>query len=167
VKTREYIYVERMLALLIEGFGDELVRRAFANVVQPSAPSARRRNSVSSTQRPRSKKAMVVSSRDNLTAMKDFLAAAEAGRILRGIDDIRQLATFAGLKALPGRSRRDLLRSLVRSLDTMPEDKILTVIREAQQISAARRSDGLAVLTDKILEGIGSDSMSSEKLPRR
>ena len=170
MKIREQIYLDRMIALLVESFGEQAVRQAIANSAQLRA--GRRRQDRKSTKpvngkRKTAKSETLLSTHDDLPEMVKFLTDIEHGSILSDVADIRRLAAFAGVKRLAGRSRRDMLRSLLRFLDSLSGEKLLSILHEAEVISATHRNDGLALLTSKILEGVASDHAEFRNDARR
>jgi len=157
-----------MVELLVEFFGRDAIEEALGNVARSKA-HAKNGVRVTTVKRAvlRNGTGTFSSARNDLPEMSTFLGGVERGEILPEAEDVRQLASVAGVKSLTGKSRRDLVRSLLRSLDAMSTEKVLAVLREAPYVTAAIRRNGFAVLTDKLLEDVTQDRNSPIRKPDR
>lgn len=158
--------IEKMVGLLVEFFGRDAVADALENVSRSTTHTGNgTKASTVKRKIERDGRRPFSSTHDDLSEMREFLDAVTRGEILPEAEDVRQLASVAGVKRLTGKSRRDLVRSLLRSLDAMTTDRILVVLREAPHVTAAIRREGFAVLTDKLLEHVPRDPPKAEIVP--
>ncbi|HEV3386614.1 MAG TPA: hypothetical protein VG097_17485, partial [Gemmata sp.] len=83
--------------------------------------------------------------------LSEFLSDLAARRTLPQAEDIRYFAQGAGLKAIEGKSRKDLIPNLMRFLLTLSTDRVRSEIQKAAHISEEQRRQGFSILTDKLL----------------
>src|SRR5205823_11846509 len=83
----------------------------------------------------------------------DFYSQLRDKRVLPESEDIRQFALLIGLKSISGKSRKDLLPSLIRFLAEQPIERLHVHLGKAAEISGKRREAGFSVLADKLLGG--------------
>lgn len=148
------IYIERILAVLIDLFGREAVAEtleAFGASEHGKTPLWHNHKKAEHGKTP------FHSTHEQFAEMRIFLDGLRSGELLPEAEDVRQFANIAGIKRLQGKSRRDLLKNLLRAMDKIASEQIIGLLREAPYIKAAVRRDGFAVLTDKLLEDIGQN----------
>lgn len=149
-------FLEEQLRLLVEQFGRDKVQRALAKVAPSKDQPQEKPVSNDRSQRPRSDlKALMdgleVSDPKRHDMLLKFRNSLEERSILSESEDLRQLAEVAGLKELPGKSRRDMIPRLLAFLATIPAEKLSQALEVAEGISAEERSKGFSVLADKLI----------------
>jgi hypothetical protein len=72
-------------------------------------------------------------------------------KLLPETRDIYQFAQLVGIKELKGKSRREMIPSLMDYLVTLPIDQLRPAVKNAPTISEAVRQQGFSLLTDKLL----------------
>jgi hypothetical protein len=151
--------LEEEIELLVRHFGIQRVRLAMAKFSPENDRerlSPARRNAPSSRGPARATVATALESiRGSDTARHDllaeFLTRLNARQVLPESQDIRQFAQLIGLKGIAGKSRRDMIPKLTRSLLELPIERLRTAVESAANISEAQRQMGFSVLTDKLL----------------
>jgi hypothetical protein len=147
------------LSVLINHFGIDRVRTALDKIGGQTAES--RTNSGPEPARPRQPARtgvvkMIASLRDNDPQRHDLLhpfATQLADRsVLPEADDIRQFSQLVGMKAMSGKSRRDLVPELLAFLIESPIEQLRSALPAAEKISSKQRQQGFGILTDKLLE---------------
>ena len=83
--------------------------------------------------------------------LSEFLDTLKERTILPESQDIRHFAQLIGLKHVTGRSRKDMIPSLMRFLLDQPKERLWTDLRKARNISEQQRQKGFSLLTDKLL----------------
>ena len=66
--------------------------------------------------------------------------------------DIRHFVQLIGLKEIAGKSRKDMIATLMRFLVEQPTERLQFDIDKAANVSEQQRQRGFSVLTDKLLE---------------
>ena len=149
-------FLEEQLRLLAEQFGRDKVQRALAKVSPSEDESEKEPVSNDRSQRPRFDLQAVMEGlkvRDpkRHDSLLEFRNRLEERNILPESEDLRQFAQVAGLKELPGKSRRDMIPRLLSFLATIPGEKLYQALKVAEGISAEERNKGFSVLADKLL----------------
>ncbi len=83
--------------------------------------------------------------------LSEFLGHLKERKILPESQDIRHFAQLIGLKDIGGRSRRDMIPTLMRFLLEQPTERLQIDLQSATNISEEQRQQGYSVLTDKLL----------------
>lgn len=83
--------------------------------------------------------------------LSEFLSRLKDRRVLPESEDIRLFAQFVGLKDIHGKSRKDMIPTLMHFLLQRPTEGLRAEIQRAENISEQHRREGFSVLTDKIL----------------
>jgi hypothetical protein len=83
--------------------------------------------------------------------LSEFLVSLKDRKVLPESQDIRHFAQLVGLKDIQGKSRRDMIPTLMRFLLERATEKLRVDIRRADNISEQQRQEGYSVLTDKLL----------------
>lgn len=83
--------------------------------------------------------------------LSDFYTHLKDRRVLPESHDIRHFAQLIGLKAIGGKSRRDMIPRLMRFLLELPTERLRVDLETAANVSERQRQQGFSVLTDKLL----------------
>lgn len=83
--------------------------------------------------------------------LREFLVRLNDRTVLPDSQDIRQFASTAGLKAIEGKGRKEMIPNLLRGLVAQPLEVLKDRIALASGISEERRQLGFSVLTDKLM----------------
>lgn len=83
--------------------------------------------------------------------LSDFLRRLRDRQVLPESQDIRVYAQLVGLKNIHGKSRKDMIPTLMHFLLQRPTEILRVEIQRADSISQQQRREGFSVLTDKIL----------------
>jgi hypothetical protein len=146
-------FVEEQIALLIQHFGIARVRAAlrkaskgkpFRRSTSPDLASIRPSiaNGLESLRRSDPEKHHMLS---------EFLDQLKERTILPESQDIRHFAQLVGLKHVTGKSRKDMIPSLMRFLLEQPKERLWADLRKANNISEQQRQKGFSLLTDKLM----------------
>jgi len=163
-RTSRTKLLEESLQVLVTHFGSQNVRAALARV----APDDHRSSVASVTNddpRKRSPRPRVAQLLEGLRQaeperhrlLETFLSDLRQRRVLATPDDIRHFANAVGVKAIPGRSRRDMIPNLIGFLVTLPVARLRDALESAVGISEESRQRGYSVLTDKLLSDTAGD----------
>ncbi|MGC9985432.1 MAG: hypothetical protein ABSF35_17595 [Polyangia bacterium] len=157
-RARNNQFLEDQLRLLVSHFGHEKVRFALARVV-PSEPAeqpvARRRVDRFASHGETVDVALAsIKQADpsRYDALQSFAQRLRRREILLEPQDIRHFCQEAGIKGLQGRSRRELVPALLRSMLGLPTERLLPLIARAADISETSRRQGFSILTDRLLK---------------
>lgn len=151
--------LEEQIALLVKHFGRRRVQAAIAKLVggkntEAPAPTARPNVYFRRLTGPPISNALG-SIRDaepqKYDLLSDFLVRLRARQILPEAEDIRYFAQSLGLKEIRGKSRKDMIPTLMRFLIDRDTDTLRVDIQHAATISQQERSQGFSVLTDKLV----------------
>lgn len=132
-RTSRTKLLEESLQVLVTHFGSQNVRAALARVTPDDHRSS------------------------------NFLSDLRERRVLATPDDIRHFANAVGVKAIPGRSRRDMIPNLIDFLVTLPVARLRDALESAAGISEESRQRGYSVLTDKLLSDTIGDFPSQQQ----
>jgi hypothetical protein len=83
--------------------------------------------------------------------LSDFYNDLKDRRLLPESQDIRQFSQTIGLKSISGKSRKELVSTLMRFLLDLPIERLRPELENAATISEQQRRQGFSVLTDKLL----------------
>lgn len=83
--------------------------------------------------------------------LTEFLIRLKDREVLPESQDIRFFAQLIGLKEIHGKSRKDMIPTLMHFLLQMPTENVRLEIRRAASISQQQRQEGFSVLADKLL----------------
>jgi hypothetical protein len=86
----------------------------------------------------------------------EFYTSLKNRRVLPDAQDIRHFAQRVGLKDIGGKSRRDMVPTLMCFLLEQPTEWLRGQVESATNISEQQRGRGFSVLTDKLLGDIGA-----------
>jgi hypothetical protein len=153
-------FLEALIGLLIQHFGEERVRAVLAKVsmrgdTELQQPPVR---PVSPRQKPR--RPTVANALESIRGsdpekhrlLDEFFNRLKDRKILSESQDIRHFAQLIGLKEIQGKSRKDMIPSLMRFLLEQPTGRLQTDLQSADKISEQQRRQGFSVLTDKLLD---------------
>ncbi len=152
-------FLENSVELLVQHFGVGSVRNALAKVSR-RADNVSKSKSARHVEKPdRETNLSVTSTLEQIRErdmekhrlLSSFYMQLIDKEVLPESQDIRQFAQLFGIKEIVGRSRREMIRKLMRCLFEQPTERLQVDIREAANISEQQRQQGFSVLTDKIL----------------
>jgi len=155
-------YLEHTLELLVEHFGAGRVRSALAKVsngteVGPGPTHQREMPKRREHEHPPSITETLEQLRHNdlqkHQLLSGFHARLKDKAVLPESQDIRHFAQLIGLKAIDGKSRKDMIPRLMRALLQRSNERLQSDIDAAATISEQQRQQGFSILTDKILSG--------------
>lgn len=154
-------FLDEAIGLLVQHFGVKRVRAALAKVPIGSDEQAQKapRKTISRTQKPI--RPTVANALELIREMdsekhrllSEFLRHLKDRKILPESQDIRHFAQFIGLKDIGGKSRKDMIPTLMRFLLEQPTERLRIDLQSAANISEQQRQQGFSVLTDKLLAG--------------
>jgi len=151
--------LEEALVLLVRHFGEPRVRAALTKIFNGSNEKRPRskRKTVSGDQMP-SRPTIVhalelirESDPEKHLLLIQFLRYLKERKVLPESQDIRHFAQLIGLKDIRGKSRKDMIPTLMRFLVEQPTDRLQIDLQSANGISEQERQRGFSVLTDKLL----------------
>lgn len=152
-------FLEEAIGLLVQHFGVKRVRATLAKVTIGSGEEPKKppRKSVSRGRKPtrptvaNALKLIRESDPEKHRLLSEFHSNLKDHRVLPESEDIRHFAQLIGLKEIKGKSRKDMIPTLMRFLLEQPTDQLLIDLRSADNISEQQRQQGLSILTDKLL----------------
>jgi hypothetical protein len=156
-------FVDESVVLLVRQFGVERVRAALAKASNGLglAPERKVRRALRkrdthfgptvATMLRRLQRADPIKHR----LLAGFYGALQERRVLPEAQDIRYFALGIGLKDINGKSRKEMVPSLMLFLAEQSIERLRVEVDAATTISEQQRSKGFSVLTDKLL---GKDS---------
>jgi len=153
------LLLEEEIGLLVKHFGEQRVRAAVAKFSTNGDKEPRRppRRTAPGDQKPtRPTVADVLDSiRDadpeKYRLLSGFLIRLKERNILPESQDIRHFAQLVGLKDIRGKSRKDMIPTLMRFLLERTTERLRIDLLRADNISQQQRQEGFSVLTDKLL----------------
>ena len=83
--------------------------------------------------------------------LSEFYMHLKDRKVLPESQDIRHFAQLIGLKQISGKSRKDMIPTLMRFLLEQPTERLQSVIDIAANVSEQQRQQGFSVLTDKLM----------------
>lgn len=151
--------LEEQVELLARHFGQRQLRAAIEKLTVEQGEQARASRPKSSSRSPRSAGPTIGNALELIRytqpekygLLSDFFARLKARQILPEAEDIRYFAQLVGLKEIRGKSRKDMIPTLMRFLIDRDTDTLRTDIQRAATISQQERSRGFSVLTDKLV----------------
>ena len=152
-------FLEEAIGLLVQHFGMKRVRAALAKVAIGGDEEGQKapRRSVSRDQRPtrptvaNALELIRGSDPEKHRLLSEFLGHLKDRKTLPDSEDIRHFAQLIGLKDIEGKSREDMIPTLMRFLLDHPSERLQTDLQSADKISEQERQQGFSVLTDKLL----------------
>lgn len=158
-RTSRALFVEQSVRLLVEHFGQTLVRDALDKVSNSLSESlessANSPSEISHHPLYPSVSRMLEELRqhdvDKFNLLSDFYLELKSRKVLPESQDIRQYAQLVGLKNIKGKSRLDLVRGLMRFLLELPVERLQVELKRAENVSEEQRKRGFSILTDKLL----------------
>jgi hypothetical protein len=158
-KLSKVSFLEEEIALLVRHFGIARTRAALRKVSkgmdeEPMKPSRTSTSRDVASIRPTIVSALEVvrgSDPEKHRMLNEFLGQLKERTILPESQDIRHFAQLIGLKSVTGKSRKDMIPSLMRFLLEQPKERLRTDLRRADNISEQQRQKGFSLLTDKLL----------------
>jgi hypothetical protein len=158
-RSSKLLLLEEHIGLLVRHFGIRRVRAVVAKFPIEGDEEARTpsHRAVSSEQKqPRRTVAYELefirdSDPEKHRLLSEFLSRLKNRDILPESQDIRHFAQMVGLKDIRGKSRKDMIPTLMRSLLSRATDNLRIDIEHAEDISQQQRQEGYSVLTDKLL----------------
>ena len=151
--------LEEVVDILVHHFGAEKVRAAVAkvSVEGDEGPQRPTRRIVSRDHKPLAMNVAnaLESIRESEPVkhrlLSDFHSRLKDRTVLTDAEDIRHYAQIIGLKDITGRSRKEMIPTLMRFLLEQPADRLQSELQKADKISVEQREQGFSVLTDKLL----------------
>ena len=158
-RSSKSIFLDEAIGSLVRYFGLETVTAALAKFSTGSGkePHEPWRKTESRRQTPPpptivdTLKSIRESDPEKHALLSEFLGHLQDRTILPESQDIRHFAQLIGLKEIVGKSRKDMFPTLVRSLLSLPTERLRTDLQRAGNISEQQRQRGFSVLTDKLL----------------
>jgi hypothetical protein len=152
-------FLEDAIRLLVQHFGASEVQAALARAKTGRAEESqkRSRDSVHRAQQPKrpsiAKALELIRGNDpeKHRLLSEFFTQLKDRTILPESQDIRHFAQLIGLKSIPGKSRNDMIPTLMRFLLEQPSERLHTDLKKADSISEQQRQQGFSVLTDKLV----------------
>jgi hypothetical protein len=152
-------FLDEEVRLLVQHFGVERVRAALAKVpygtVEASDGPPPRPSSKPDHQANPNVKATLEELRqkdeEKHRLLTHFYTRLKDRNVLPESQDIRHFAQLIGLKEIGGKSRKDMIPSLMRFLLEQPTQRLRADIETAANVSEQQRRQGFSVLTDKLL----------------
>jgi hypothetical protein len=83
--------------------------------------------------------------------LAEFLNDLKDRKVLPESQDVRHFAQIIGLKDISGKSRKDMIPTLMHFLMEQPIERLRIDLQRASNISEHQRQQGFSVLTDKLL----------------
>jgi hypothetical protein len=153
------LLLEDEIGLLVRHFGLEQVRAVVAkfSIRGSEEPHALPRNTVRSDRKPgrptivNALELVRGSDPEKYRLLSEFLTRLRDREILPESQDIRHFAQLVGLKDIQGKSRKDMIPTLMRFLLQRSTESLRVGILRADNISQQQRQEGFSVLTDKLL----------------
>lgn len=151
--------LEEEIELLIRHFGLQRVRSAVKKFStngdeDSDAPTRKIMSSLRKPTQPTVAEALELVRRsdpEKHRLLSEFFIRLKDRETLPESQDIRQFAQLVGLKEIRGKSRKDMIPTLMRFLLDRDTEKLRSDIRRADSISEQQRQEGFSVLTDKLL----------------
>jgi hypothetical protein len=142
------------IRLLIQHFGEEKVLSAVEK-----ATGGKRTKKSELTRKKTGTKLTITDELDELRTtdrekydlLTPFLNRLEERHVLKDAQDIRHFIQVIGVKHVTGKSRKELIPSLIRSMISMSVQDIYDGIAKSDSISEDQRQKGFSILTDKLL----------------
>ncbi len=152
-------YVDSAVRLLVDHFGVDRVRAALAKVSHGAAATCEGQARRQSRKPDRVANPTVTSTLNQLRhkdevkhrLLTEFYTHLKHRKVLPESQDIRHFAQLIGLKEIGGKSRKDMIPTLMRFLLELPSGQLRTDLKKADNISEHQRQQGFSVLTDKLL----------------
>ena len=151
-------FLEEAIGLLVQHFGVGRVRATLAKISgddeKPQKPPCRRMSRDRKPTRPTVANALKQIHRsdpEKHRLLSEFHDHLKDRKILPESQDIRQFAHLVGLKDIAGKSRKDMIPTLMHFLLELPTERLRTDLKKADNISEQQRQQGFSVLTDKLL----------------
>jgi hypothetical protein len=151
--------LEEEIALLIQHFGIARVRSALRKASKGMDEEPLKPSRTSTSRDPASIRPTIANGLESLSRsdpekhrmLSEFLGQLKERTILPESQDIRHFAQLIGLKNMTGKSRKEMIPSLMRFLLEQPTERLWTDLRRADSISEQQRQKGFSLLTDKLL----------------
>lgn len=157
-RSSKTAFLEEAIGLLVQHFGVGRVRGALAKISgddkKPQKPATR---NVSYDRKPtpptvpNALELIRLSDPERHRLLSEFHGHLKDRKILPESQDIRQFAHLVGLKDITGKSRKDMIPTLMHFLLELPSERLRSELRKADDISEQQRQQGFSVLTDKLL----------------
>ncbi len=158
-RSEKVAFLEKSVELLVEHFGADRVRAAVAKfsngtpvVCQPEPRNSERKSQRNAQP---SVKGLLeqVESTDRIKhqLLTEFYSRLQQHTILPEAHDIRHFVLRIGLPEARGRSRREMISSLMRLLLEQPTDVLRNDLAEAEGISEHQRRQGYSMLVDHLM----------------
>lgn len=154
-------FLEETVTLLAQHFGVERVRTALARVPIKNNEGQQKptHQSVSRNQKPN--RPTIVKALESIRQgdpekhrlLAEFHSDLKDRKVLPESQDVRHFAQLIGLKDIKGKSRKDMIPTLMHFLLEQPTERLRMDLQSAHNISEQQRQQGFSVLTDKLLGG--------------
>lgn len=157
-RSSKTAFLEEAIGLLVQHFGVGRVRGALAKISgddkKPQKPATRNVSHDRKPARPTVANALKLIQRsdpEKHRLLSEFHDHLKDRKILPESQDMRQFAHLVGLKVMTGKSRKDMIPTLMHFLMELPSERLRSELRRADDISEQQRQQGFSVLTDKLL----------------
>ncbi len=155
----KFSLLEEEIALLVRRFGIQRVRAALAkfSIEGDDEPHAPPRKTESIDKKPAQRTVVNIlelirrNHPEKYRLLSEFLSRLKDRQILPEAQDIRLFAQLVGLKEIRGKSRTDMIPSLMRFLIEQPYERLRSDLQSAGTISEQQRQRGFSVLADKLI----------------
>lgn len=148
--------LEEEIDLLVRHFGAQRVRSVVEKLAANGDEGPRRRTALSGRKpmQPTVASALeLIQNNDpeKYRLLKEFHIRLMDRKTLPESQDIRHFAQLIGIKEIRGKSRKEMIPTLMRFLLERATDKLRGDILRADSISEQQRQEGFSILTDKLL----------------
>jgi hypothetical protein len=153
-------YVEEATGLLVQHFGIKKVQAALRKVATTNnegSPKAHRA-AISGNRRiyhpPIAHALELIRGKEpeKYQLLNEFLGNLKERQVLPESQDIRHFAHLIGLKHIRGKSRKDMIPTLMRFLMEQPIESLRRNIHTANNINERQRRQGFSILADKLTD---------------
>lgn len=151
------LLLQEEIELLVRHFGIHRVRAAvkkFSTDLNETMPSRRAMPNGTKPIRPTVAEVLELARRSDPAKyhlLSEFLVRLRKRETLPESQDIRQFAELSGLRDINGKSRKEMIPTLMRFLVERDTERLRSDIKRADTISEQQRREGYSVLTDKLL----------------
>lgn len=149
--------LQEEIDLLVRHFGIQRVRSAVEKLSTNGDEDTARRRTVFAGRKPmqatvaNSLELIRGSDPEKYRLLSQFFSRLKDRETLPEAQDIRHFAQLVGLKDIQGKSRKDMIPTLMRFLLERAAEKLRIDILRADNISEQQRREGFSILTDKLL----------------
>jgi hypothetical protein len=165
--------LEESISLLIRHFGEDKVRATLELLATKNGELQQKISPQVMLSKQKSTRSIISNTLESIRdrdpekyrLLSKFLSDLKDRKTLPESQDIRHFAHLIGLKTIVGKSRRDLIPSLMRFLLEQSNDKLRSDLKNAGSISELQRREGYSILTDKLLGIQSGTRIQQDKEP--